>query len=118
MSNTLIGFFLALSLAACASVTDDSSTAQPALLRIIVVPVPGAALDPAAETGISALSRSAGVPLLHLRSLGGGAHLLVTRERVGAAAAADILKRLAADPAVAMVEEDRRATHQAPGETR
>jgi len=50
--------------------------------------------------------------------LGGGAHLLVTRERVGAAAAADILKRLAADPAVAMVEEDRRATHQAPGETR
>ena len=39
---------------------------------------------------------------------------LATETAVSASASADILQRLADDPAVARVEEDRRMTHQSP----
>ena len=116
LTRSLSTLFLALSLGACVHAGSDGGQAAP--LRIIVVPAAGMGLEPATQAGGATLSRSAGVPLLYLRALGGNAHLLATRDAVDRAAAAEILERLAADPAIAMVEEDRRVTHQTPGETR
>ena len=83
-------------------------------LRIMIVPAPQGVLDPASTAGLAHLSRAAGVPLVYLRPLSGGGHLLATETPVSASASAGILQRLADDPAVARVEEDRRMTHQSP----
>ena len=84
------------------------------MLRIVVVPAPQSGLDPASESGLARLSEAAGVPLVYLRAMSGGGHLLATAERVSTSAAGEMLQRLAADPAIAQVEEDQRVTHQAP----
>jgi len=83
-------------------------------LRIMIVPAPQSGLEPASEAGLAHLSRAAGVALVYLRALAGGGHLLATEAAVGGAAREAVLQRLADDPAIARVEEDRRMTHQSP----
>lgn len=112
----LLGLFLVVSLAASACGIQGTPVAEePRVLRIILVPAPQSGLDPASESGLARLSQAAGVPLVYLRAISGGSHLLASGEGVGTSLAAEILQRLAADPAIAQVEEDRRVTHQAPG---
>lgn len=86
-------------------------------LRIMIVPAPQGVADPASTAGLAQLSRAAGVPLVYLRPLGGGGHLLATETAVSESAREAILRRLADDPALARVEEDRRMTHQSPPPT-
>jgi hypothetical protein len=111
----LIGLLLAVSLAASACGIQGKPAEEDArVLRIIVVPAPQGGLDPASETGLVHLSRIAGVPLVYLRAMSSGSHLLATGVGVSSSATGEILQRLAADPAIARVEEDRRVTHQSP----
>ena len=84
------------------------------VLRLIVAPVPEAGLDPGSSEGLDRLSRAAGTLLVYVRPMSGGGHVLVTAEPVTASQVETILQRLAADPAIAHVEEDRRVTHQSP----
>ena len=83
------------------------------MLRVILVPAPQSGLDPATESGLARLSQAAGIPLVYLRAMSGGGHLLATAERVSPSVAGEMLQRLAADPAIAQIEEDQRVTHQA-----
>ncbi len=85
------------------------------ILRIIVMPTPEGRLDPASSEGLDRLSRAAGTELVHVRPMSGGGHVLATAEPVPVSQAETILQRLAADPAIAYAEEDRRVTHQSPG---
>lgn len=111
----LVGLLLAVSLATSACGFPAKPIVEEArVLRIILVPAPQGSLDPASGMGLDQLSRVAGVPLVYLRSISGGGHVLATAERVSPSAVAEILQRLAADPAIAQVEEDRRASHQSP----
>jgi hypothetical protein len=113
--HLLVGLLLAVSLATSACGFPAKPVMEEArVLRIILVPAPQGSLDPASGEGLDQLSRVAGVPLVYLRSMSDGGHLLATAERVIPSAAAEILQRLAADPAIAQVEEDRRVTHQSP----
>jgi len=107
--------FLVVSLAACACGIQKALVAEePRVLRIILVPAPQSGLDPATESGLARLSEAAGVPLVYLRAMSGGGHLLATAKSVSTSVAGEMLQRLAADPAIAQVEEDQRVTHQAP----
>lgn len=115
MHRLLISSLLAVSLAASACGIQGNPVAEEAhVLRIILVPAPQGGLDPATETGLARLSQVAGVPLVYLRIMSGGGHLLATKAGVSPSAASEILQRLAADPAIAHIEEDRRVTHQSP----
>lgn len=111
----LLGLFLAVSLAASACGIQGGTVAEePRVLRIILVPAPQSGLDPASASGLARLSQVAGVPLVYLRAISGGGHLLATTEGVSTSLAGEMLQRLAADPAIAQVEEDQRVIHQAP----
>jgi len=111
----LTGLLLAVSLVTSACGMQEKSAMEEArVLRIILVPATQGSLDPTSGMGLEQLSRVAGVPLVYLRSMSDGGHVLATAERVSPSAAAEILQRLAADPAIAQVEEDRRASHQSP----
>lgn len=111
----LAGLLLALSLVTAACGTQEKPALEDVrVLRIILVPAPQGGLDPASEKGLDQLSRVAGAPLVYLRSMGDGGHLLATGEGVSPSAAKEILQRLEADPAIAQIEEDRRMTHQSP----
>jgi hypothetical protein len=110
-----IALLLAIPLAVCACGLPQQPAAEATReLRVMIVPAPQSGLDPASPDGVAHLSRAAGVPLVYLRALGGGGHLLATETPVSASAAEKILRRLADDPAVARAEEDRRVTHQLP----
>lgn len=109
----LFGGLAALWLTAC-QFNGEPVREAAGILRIIVVPVPEAGLDPGSSEALDRLSRAAGTMLVYLRPMSGGGHVLVTAEPVTASQAATILQRLAADPAIAYVEEDRRVTHQFP----
>jgi hypothetical protein len=111
----LIGLLLAVSVAASACGIQAKPVVEDArVLRIIVTPAPQGGLDPASGTGLAHLSRVAGVRLVYLRAMSSGSHLLVSGVEMGPSASAGILQRLAADPAIAHVEEDQRVTHQSP----
>lgn len=111
----LASLLLAASLAASACGIHGKPVVEDArVLRILIVPAPNGGLDPASETGLARLSRVAGSRLVYLRAMTGGSHLLATGVGVTPSAAGEILQRLAADPAIARVEEDRRVTHQSP----
>ena len=113
-----LSLLLATPLAVCACGTQQEPVAEaPRTLRIMIVPVPQGGLDPASEAGLARLSRAAGVPLVYLRPLDGGGHLLATETALGASAREAILRRLAEDPALARAEEDRRVTPQSPPST-
>lgn len=112
-----IALLLAAPLAVSACGIQQKPDTEARTLRIMIVPAPQGVLDPASTAGLAHLSKAAGVPLLYLRPLSGGGHLLATETAVSASAREDILQRLADDPAVARVEEDRRMTHQSPPPT-
>lgn len=84
------------------------------MLRIILIAAPQSGLDPASESGLARLSQLAGMPLVYLRAMSGGGHLLTTIDKVSTPVAGEMLHRLAADPAITHVEEDQRVTHQTP----
>jgi hypothetical protein len=111
----LVGLLLSVSLATSAcSFPAKPVVGEARVLRIILVPAPQGGLDPASAIGLARLSRTAGVPLVYLRSMSDGGHLLASGEDVSPSAAKEVLQRLAADPAIAQIEEDRRMTHQSP----
>jgi hypothetical protein len=112
--RVLAGLLLAVSLAVSACGSQGKSVEDARVLRIILVPAPQGGLDPASETGLAHLSRVAGVRLVYLRAMSSGSHLLATGMEVSPSAAGEVLQRLAADPAIAQIEEDRRVTHQSP----
>lgn len=115
LPRLLLGLFLVVSLAASAcGIQGRPGAEEPRVLRIILVPAPQSGLDPASESGLARLSQAAGMPLVYLRAMTGGAHLLATAEGVSSSAAGEMLRRLAADPAIAQIEEDQRVTHQTP----
>jgi len=115
MHRLLLGLLLAVSLAACACGIQGEPVVEEAhVLRFILVPARQSGLDPASETGLARLSRIADVPLVYLRGMSDGSHLLATGLGVSSSAGGEILQRLAADPAIAHIEEDRRMTHQSP----
>ncbi|MFW5452136.1 hypothetical protein [Thioalkalivibrio sulfidiphilus] len=101
----------ALLLAGC-QINGEPVREETRMLRLILVPVPDSGLDPASSEGLDRLSRAAGTRLLYVRPMSGGGHVLVTAEPVLVSQAEAILQRLAADPAIAYAEEDRRVTHQ------
>ena len=109
-----IALLLATPLAVYACGIQQKPVLEARTLRIMIVPAPQSVVDPASTAGLAHLSRAAGVPLVYLRPLSGGGHLLATETPVSASAAEKILRRLADDPAVARAEEDRRVTHQLP----
>jgi len=109
----LFGGLAALWLTGC-KLNGESVREEVAILRIILVPVPESGLDPGSSEGIDRLSRVAGTMLIYLRPMSGGGHVLATAEPVAASQAQIILQRLAADPAIAYAEQDRRMTHQSP----
>lgn len=107
----VLGGLSAFLLAGC-QVNGEPVPEEHRLLRLILVPVPDSGLDPASSEGLDRLSRVAGTPLVHMRQMSGGGHVLVTAEPVPVSQVEAILQRLAADPAIAYAEEDRRVTHQ------
>lgn len=110
----LTGLLLAVSLTVSACGTQEKPVEDARVLRIILVPAPQGGLDPASEAGLAHLSRVAGVRLVYLRAMSSSSHLLATGVEVSPSAAGEILQRLAADPAIAQIAEDRRVTHQSP----
>ncbi len=110
----LSSLLLTVSLAVSACGIQGKPVEGARVLRIILVPAPQGDLDPASETGLAHLSRVAGVRLVYLRAMSNGSHLLATGGGVSPSAAGEILQRLAADPAIAQIAEDRRVTHQSP----
>lgn len=95
---------------ACAS-PGEAVPEEARVLRMMVFPAPDGGLDPASEEGLKRLSVLAGTPLQYV-GRGGGGHVLVTEEAVGAEEIRVIFRRLLDHPAVAHAEEDRRVTHQ------
>ncbi|ACL71327.1 hypothetical protein Tgr7_0228 [Thioalkalivibrio sulfidiphilus HL-EbGr7] len=109
----VLGGLSALLLAGC-QINGEPLREDARVLRLILVPVPDSGLDPASSEGLDRLSRAAGTELVHVRPMSGGGHVLATAEPVPVSQAETILQRLAADPAIAYAEEDRRVTHQSP----
>jgi hypothetical protein len=109
----VLGALSALLLAGC-QINGEPLREETRMLRMILVPSPHSGLDPASSEGLDRLSMLAGTRLVYLRPMSGGGHVLVTAEPVPLSRIEVILQRLAADPAIAYAEEDRRVTHQSP----
>lgn len=106
MKKALCLVWLCMLLAAgCAptpsSVADDGYTAR------VIVKFSDLGVNPAERSFVDDLSHDAGVTLVYLRPMSGGAHVFEVRNLRDAAELQEVLRRLSRRPGVAYAEEDR-----------
>lgn len=93
---------------ACSTVCEKpSSPATMAEGPRLIVKLKDPAADPSQAGLLSALSQAAGVELVYVRAMSGGAHVLQVRDAMGAATGQSLLRRLAAHEGVEYAEADR-----------
>lgn len=100
---------LAALLAACAASAQDPAPAIGSVQLIIKFREP-AQVDPARL--VDTLSRDAGVPVVYVRPMSGGAHVFAAKGSIEPDRLGEILKRLSARTDVEYAVENRRKRHQ------
>lgn len=101
----LIWLSFALALAGCVSA--PSSVADEAYAARIIVKFSDLSIHPAERSFLEDLSHDAGITLIHVRPMSGGAHVFEARGLRDAAELQEVLRRLSKRSGVAYVEEDR-----------
>ncbi len=104
--------FVSLLLGCASAHTGAVASAGAAGRAQLIVKFRPAVAEPSAEAFVQTLSEDAGVRLVYVRAMSGGAHVFAVEGAVSRTQFDQIIRRLEARPDIVYVEEDRILRHQ------